>query len=166
MQIVDDFLDKRYFNDLVKDVFDVDFPWYYHEGINNYHDSPSSQYTHMLYARNQVKSRMFEHFEPILEQLNVFALLRMKLNCVPRTENRVEHEFHTDLPATKNDYTTAILYLNDNDGDTLFKDEKVRSVANRLVIFNGHTPHASTSNTDDAYRRVCLNINYIENMSK
>jgi len=166
MQIVDDFLDKRYFNDLVKDVFDVDFPWYYHEGINNYHDSPSSQYTHMLYARNQVKSRMFEHFEPILEQLNVFSLLRMKLNLVPRTKTRVEHEFHTDLPATKNDYTTAILYLNDNDGDTLFSDEKVRSVANRMVIFNGHIPHASTSNTDDAYRRVCLNINYIENMSK
>ena len=58
--------------------------------------------------------------------------------------------------------TTAIYYLNSNNGSTVFKDsgDKVESVANRLIVFDGSIEHAGTSCTDDS-RRVVLNINYI-----
>ena len=51
------------------------------------------------------------------------------------------------------------LYLNNNNGYTFFGDDKVYSVENRLVLFNGRTLHGGTTCTDNDLR-VVLNINY------
>ena len=71
------------------------------------------------------------------------ALLRIKANLQPQTEKVIEDPLHVDVGCKS---TTAILYVNTCDGYTHFKDgTKVKSVANRLVIFPSQTYHGGTS---------------------
>ena len=56
--------------------------------------------------------------------------------------------------------TTAILYLNSNNGWTEFKKGgKVKSVENRIVIFDSNLEHQGVTCTDEL-QRVVLNFNY------
>ena len=56
--------------------------------------------------------------------------------------------------------TTAIYYLNTNNGFTKFENgDKVNSVANRMVIFDSNLKHTGTSCTD-AHARMLINFNY------
>ena len=56
---------------------------------------------------------------------------------------------------------TAILYINTNDGYTVFEDgTKIDSVANRICIFPYYLKHSGTTCTN-ANRRIALNINYV-----
>ncbi len=70
-------------------------------------------------------------------------------------------------------HKTALLYINDADGDTVIYNERwesgvpetltvaqdIQPVANRLVLFDGLRLHTGTTPTKTA-RRVVLNINY------
>ena len=54
-----------------------------------------------------------------------------------------------------------MFYLNTNDGYTLLEDgTKIKSIANRVLLFNPNDLHASTS-TSDTNRRVTININWL-----
>ena len=55
-----------------------------------------------------------------------------------------------------------MLYLNDNDGYTEFRDgTKVQSVKNTAVIFDSNIEHRGVPATN-IDRRLVLNINYFE----
>ena len=94
-------------------------------------------------------------------RLGVNKLWRSKINLTLRTKDDfVFYPFHTDF-ANHDTYTTAIFYLNTNNGYTLFEDgTKVDSVANRMVMFNGNTKHTSASHTEGDRFRFVLNINF------
>ena len=106
-------------------------------------------------------------YDLILGLINVIqprALIRVKANLNYITEEIHKYDFHTDLGEFKSDTydgaTTAVFYLNDNNGYTEFEDgTKIDSVSNRLVRFPQNTAHRGTSCTDQPYR-VVLNINY------
>ena len=56
---------------------------------------------------------------------------------------------------------TAILYINTNNGWTRFKKgARVKSIANRIVIFDSNLEHSGVTCTDEK-RRVVMNFNYI-----
>ena len=56
---------------------------------------------------------------------------------------------------------TAIFYCNTNDGYSLFKDgTKVKSIKNRIVIFNNDIYHTGTTCTNEKIRSV-INFNFI-----
>ena len=56
--------------------------------------------------------------------------------------------------------TTAILYINTNNGYTKFKKGgKVKSVANRVVIFDSNLEHMGYACTNEK-RRIVVNFNY------
>ena len=68
----------------------------------------------------------------------------------------------------KSDYLykhkACILYINDNNGETCFKQKdgtikKVLPKPNRVVFFDGSNPHCSSTCTD-VKRRVNVNFNY------
>jgi len=60
-----------------------------------------------------------------------------------------------------NDVTTAIFYINTNNGWTNFKNgDKVESVENRLVIFDSNLEHEGVTCTDEI-RRLVINFNYV-----
>jgi hypothetical protein len=97
-------------------------------------------------------------------KLRVGTFMKAKVNCNFVTNEIIEHGLHTDIEPRSlgESMTTAIYYVNSNDGYTLFEDgTKVESVANRLVMFPCNTKHTGTSCTDQRYRMV-INLNYIE----
>ena len=57
--------------------------------------------------------------------------------------------------------TTAIFYLNTCNGYTKFRKsgKKIKTVANRMVIFDSNLEHAAFSQTDEKVR-VVINFNY------
>ena len=84
-------------------------------------------------------------------------MLRAKLNLNPYSSILSEGFFHTDI----SNCTTAIFYLNTNDGYTLFKSgKKVSSKENRLIIFDSNLEHTGTNTTNKKFRAV-LNLNYV-----
>ena len=55
---------------------------------------------------------------------------------------------------------TAVFYINTNNGWTEFKKGgKVKSVANRIVIFDSKLEHSGVTCTDEN-KRVVMNFNY------
>ena len=56
---------------------------------------------------------------------------------------------------------TCVIYLNDNNGYTEFRDgKKILSVKNTAVVFDSNLEHRGVPSTDT--RRLVLNINYFE----
>ena len=54
---------------------------------------------------------------------------------------------------------TAIYYVNTNNGYTIFKNKKIRSEANKMIVFNGDTMHKVKYQTEkDA--RIVINFRY------
>ena len=75
------------------------------------------------------------------------------------TPEIIETYMHTDINDVEN-WKTALFYLNTNDGYTKFEHgEKVETVANRLVIFDGDILHCGTTHTNEKYIPV-INFNY------
>ena len=94
-----------------------------------------------------------------LKKLYIKKLIRIKCNLVLKTTKIQEHGFHVDYQM-KEKFRTAILYINTNNGYTIFKknNKKIKSVQNKLIDFDGRLQHTGTSCTDAPYRMV---INFV-----
>ena len=146
------------------------FPWH----LNNFVDYDPEDFqgcvdyphnfhfVHGFYGYFSPKSECLYILDPIVKKLNPAAIVRIKSNLSTISATRIEHNFHTD----RNDIhcTTAIFYVNDNNGVTIFEDgSEVASVANRLLIFDSQLMHKGTTCTDQKVR--CLkNFNYFEKL--
>ena len=109
-----------------------------------------------------VKSSYYPDLMPLLNKINPKEILRVKANLGTRTPVHVEGGMHTD---SKMKHTTAIFYLNTNNGYTKFENGTfVESVANRLVVFNSDLLHSGFSQTDENIRCL-INLNYIGGLS-
>jgi len=183
VEIVDNFLSEKEFTNIQEVMLGSYFPWYYNSSTSylggESHDwiEPQQefdlydfQFIHNFYLLNNlygyqdICSPYTELIHPILKKLNSFSLLRAKANL--RTiykENQDNHPiyYHRDYDI---DCTTAIFYINTNNGYTIFKDtkQKVECVANRMIKFDGKLEHAGISSTDKK-QRIVINFNYIEN---
>ena len=112
----------------------------------------------MFYSKSKKQSDKVELIKPILKQLFVKEVIKAKLNLTLKEDIIRPFEYHTDIDYIK--CNTAILYINTNNGKTLFKDKgDVESIENRLVIFPSDLLHTGTTHTDKKYR-IVLNINY------
>ena len=156
IKIIDNFLDKEYFDKLKNTFTDNTFPWYLQKGkVFNY--DGYFQYTHIFFDKNKINSNYFGLLEPFILKLNTKSLVRIKLNTTFKENVIKKFDFHTDVNFNCN---TAIFYLNTNNGKTIFKNKKeVESVENRIVIFASNLKHTATTHTDTHYRMV-LNLNY------
>lgn len=139
------------------------FPWYYSPVVSDAKLDDSNegfnfQFSHTLYNGNVPRNEWFNTLSYILDFIpNLHSLVKLKVNFNPRYSSIIEHTYHTDVPF---DCKTSILYLNTNDGYTLFETgEKIQSVENRLVTFPSNILHTGTTCTDQKGRFV-VNINY------
>ena len=75
------------------------------------------------------------------------------------TTQTVDHHnsgYHYDY----DDMTTAIYYINTCNGWTEFEEGgKVKSVANRVIVFDSNLIHGGVSCTDEK-TRILINFNY------
>ena len=168
MEIIDDFLEQKDFDELHNIIMGNQFIWCYNNIIDYSDDEDKHMFTHMFYSVPAPRSRYFENLNPIFEILNPVSLWRIKTNLLTRTSNIVENSFHVDnldISEEKlNQWTTSIFYINTNNGYTKFEDgTKVESVANRMVSFPSNMKHTGTSCTDEKIR-VVINFNYFSSI--
>tara|TARA_Y100001970_G_C14221637_1_gene853022 strand:- start:301 stop:789 length:489 start_codon:yes stop_codon:yes gene_type:complete len=161
MKQIDNFLDKKDFEDLKTVLLDPTFPWALNHGVSYPYDG-HIQFTHTIYNDNVFQSTWtLGGLDIFKEKLNIQSLVRAKVNLLPKNEKIIEHEAHIDIPDPKDGLMTAILYMNTNNGYTKFESgEKVDSVENRLVIFDAKTKHSGSTNSCDAPYRLVFNLNY------
>ena len=128
------------------------------EKLNNF------QFSHSFYSMKRGStSKLFQDIDNIFKlKLSVYMWQRIKLNLLPRSDNIYVSGFHTDSKPLLTEEKTAIYYLNDCNGYTVFKDGSyVQSKKNRIVVFPKHLLHSGTTCSDKSYRAV-INFNYIE----
>lgn len=170
IEVIDDFLPLMEFEPLESFVTGQSLPWSWKDTITSADsENEAGQFSHQTYVPNQgVCSPHHERIAyPLLSKLFmadpkvICILLRVKLNLNPKQEtNNQLGDYHSDFTFTSN-YKTGIYYLNSNNGYTSFETgEKVESVANRLVIFDGNIKHVGHSCTDKNARFV-LNLNWL-----
>jgi len=160
MKVIDNFLNKKDFSIIQKDLLSNSFPWYFQntviiEGDDDYF------FCHLYYT-DVVNSDFYKtHIIPILNKINVSEkqLIRAKANLYPRSQKSIKHCFHTDRD---DKHKVCLLNMNTNNGYTEFtKEHKVFSKENSAVIFNGNIRHRSVTQTDTK-SRINININYYD----
>ena len=108
----------------------------------------------------------FSLFAPIIfGNMGAVACTKLRINLSLHTDKHIENAYHTDWPVHVKRFQggkTAILYMNTNNGYTKFKHsgDKIKSIANRLVVFPNDLLHTGATTTDTK-NRVVLNINFI-----
>ena len=167
VEIVDDFLSSYYADRLVDALSGIKvgegmFPWTFTNGLNGKNYPGNFYFTQVLISNSKrYPNEFIELFYPILNQLQVPLddVWRLKANLYPFTHRRVHHLPHTDYEPDQG-ITTALYYVNTNNGVTIFDGKKtIKSKKNRVALFDGSNKHHSTTATDCNYR-CTINIDY------
>ena len=163
-EIIDDFLDPQFSAEIQHKYCGCASTWRYNDSIVYKEDEDhlhNFQFTNVIYDMGSPKNDDYMYICPILDKLGVKLPVRIKFNLRPSTPDLVKSSFHTDISELKGiPYKTAIYYVNSNNGYTEFEDgERVESVSNRMLIFDGNESHRGVTCTDEKIR-VVLNINY------
>ena len=170
MKIIDNFLPDYQFKQIQSIFLGDMFPWYWNDGIvdsNNEGYNPKDyQLTHVFFDVDPPWNGKGSDFYEILKDSSCFSLLgvnrfsRIKANLNPRTLLNKGGGWHIDYECDPNVKNTAVYYLNTCNGYTKFKKGgKVKSVANRMVIFDSKLYHQGYTCTDQK-RRVVINFNW------
>jgi len=157
MEVIDNFLPEYQFKQLSNVILSDYFPWYYNDFIC-YDGDELFQFTHRIFdgSNGGIISNDYSLFDLVQQKLGVSRLERIKANLNPKTFFHRKGGFHIDFPHMK----TSIFYINTNNGWTEFKKGgKVKSVANRIVIFDSNLEHTGVTCTNEK-RRVIVNFNY------
>ena len=159
---VQNFLPKLLLKEIVNLITSDSFPWYVHSFVTfelKKEKEKDIYFTHILYNEDQINSSSDELIgAQFIKKIKFKKLMRAKVNLDHTSKKIIEHQWHTDKSQS---HKVALLYLNTNNGCTLFKKpkKKIKSEANKCIIFNGLEEHKSTTCTDKKFR-LTLNINY------
>ena len=164
VKVYDDFLSKRDYKNLFNNMTSVDLPWHWGDFIIENEDLECDeldnyQMHHTMFMNSSPQNQSYNWIVPIISdpRLECRALVKIKANLNNRSSEIIRHGFHCDVPYH---CTTAIFYLNTNNGYTEFEDgTKVDSISNRLVTFPSSIRHTGTTCTDQK-RRLVINFNY------
>ena len=171
--VIDDFLPDPYFKQIENLLMGQNLSWYWNDGILNDRSNPGFfknsdlyQFIHILYNvdRGGINSDYYPLFDMMQKELRVKRLDRIKINLNPKTVFHRKSGFHSDQRCISEGFgqhqKTAIFYVNTNNGWTEFKKGgKVKSIANRIVVFDSNLEHTGVTCTDEK-RRVVINFNY------
>ena len=133
-----------------------EFPWFYKDYIAFEGQKDSGyQFVHNLLDPDEGKSSKYYLMEPF-EKLG--RMYRIKANLRTRTLFHRRSYYHID--GVQGATRTSIFYMNTCNGYTKFeRGPKVKTVANRMVIFDSNLRHAAFSQTDEK-KRIVINFNY------
>ena len=159
MKIINNFLKENEFNELKNIILSNNFPWYYNSKINSSEPNEHHKiyFTHLIYDK-KITSEYYPNFLNCIKKLKINSgkLIRIKVNCYPRTNVIEEHMPHVDC---KFKHKGAILSINTCDGYTGFFNKKIMSKENRILLFDPSISHFSTSCTNTG-ARININFNY------
>ena len=163
MIIIDNFLNEEYFKTVQNHMMGTFYSWHWCDGIVDPNDG-KHQLVNLMFdveSENVILDDFYSCIHPMLDKINkhvpIKQLLKIKCNFTYKT---IEHE-HGGLHIDYKDATTAIFYINTNNGWTNFKNgAKVESIENRLVIFDSNLEHEGVTCTDEI-RKMVINFNYV-----
>ena len=160
-KIIDNFLPKEEHEKIYNLMFnESNFPWFYVPDISfkNKHSKSHLFYmVHLFYFNDKPNSDFFDRVSNLLKRIKIKALIRVKANFYPNQGIKKIDEMHTDASYK---HKAAIYSVNTNNGGTVLEDGTiVKSIANRLLLFDASKKHDSTNCTDQK-ARVNININY------
>ena len=174
IEVIDNLLDE-YHSKVISEVLlgpkeagAPDFPWLYTNNLNGPSRLGNYYFNNVFIGEGKrfpIVDTYLPFFMPILNALSIdiSQVWRLKANLFPRTQFINHHASHVDHPQS-DDMFTLLYYVNSNDGFTVIEGKnrwgrkKVKSVRNRLLIFDGGKPHHSTSCTN-VNARCSLNFN-------
>lgn len=156
MEIKENFISQKDFKNISDVVISSHLPYYFKDDVA-YDGDKDFYFTHELFNEKGQKSSYFDLVVPVLDKLEISTLLRVKVNCFPKTEKIIKYDEHSDFPFKHNG---AVFYINTCNGGTWLKDKFIKSVANRLFLFDSNKLHRSTNCTDKKCR-FNININYL-----
>ena len=149
IEVIDDFVPEEVFAPLCEVLMNDAFPWFFqnHIAYDEPEDDVRMYLSHLFYQNFAPNSSFFDLVAPIIDLLNPRALIRVRANLHPWQGPEIhQHQWHNDQFWS---HTAALLSINTNNGFTEFKNgEKVDSVENRLVKFDGVLEHRSSTCTD------------------
>ena len=163
MKIISNYLNLSTFNELKKFVFSNELPLFYHDkivGDESVNETNDFMFNRVFFDKNKQHSDYFNFIMmPILGKLNLNYLIRAKLNCYVKKEKHVHTKMHVDYDSS---HTVGLFSFNTCNGYTFFNDtnEKIKSIENQMIIFDGNRKHCSVSQTDSNLR-INVNINFI-----
>ena len=174
-KIIDNFLPQEDFLLLKESFYSYYFPWYAGPVLSGNEETKNSKpvkkiynfhFSHAFYLNSEVNSSYYSNIRPLVDKINPLAIVRIKANLETRTESIVENGYHTDFDEEYENCTTAVYYVNTNNGYTKFNDgSTIKSVENRLVTFDSKILHTGSTCTDES-SRIVVNLNYIKKDSK
>lgn len=177
IEVIDKALSPKDFTELHSVASRKDISWHY---FRNYHtrdgevnDASTHGFVHNFFDNNTVYSDHIKLLEPLFEKISVhfscpITLVRIKMNMTLNVGKQVRLYPHIDRPEAVGNpnFKTAIYYVNDSDGDTLFFDEtnvvihRQTPKRNTLVVFDGSTAHAPQLPLIKP-NRIVININVL-----
>ncbi len=166
MEVIDNFIPEDQFNTIYKTMYEGDdFEWFFTDGLIYKGQPDKFMFNHVIVSSTKgINSRHFDMLDPVLLKLGSYRIFRIKANLTIGTKEHEPAGFHVD--GFDKDYgyldnsLTAVYYINTCNGYTEFKTgEKVKSVSNRMLIFDSETEHQGVTCTDEK-RRVLINFNY------
>ena len=159
-KVIDNFLSKEEHQRIYNVMLSKDFPWFYMPDMSfeEIESKNSLLYMiHLFYYKDKPNSNFFSTLTNLLNKLKIKSLIRVKGNFYPNQGIKDINEMHRDLPYK---HKGAIYSVNTNNGGTVLEDGTiVKSIANRLLLFDASKKHDSTNCTDQK-ARVNININY------
>jgi hypothetical protein len=167
-KVFDNFLEKNDFLAIKSTILSNSFPWYVNGVVDDYDKEKYNKnehnelfnihMTHLFYRDHKVLSGYYECLSPIIEKINPKALIRIQANLNIVQKEKVVHGYHIDYE----DCTSAIFYLNSNNGSTLFKNgTEIEPIENRIIFFDSNNLHTGLSCTNEKYKCI-INFCYVE----
>ena len=137
------------------------FPWYLQEEQVDGADD-GCFLLHKIYSDASTQSDFYVPLIDIFKNyLEYVSLCRIYANLLIKQGLPKASGFHTDFEDTHDKITTAIFYLNTNNGATEFENgDRIDCIRNRLLMFPANLSHRAISQTD-VDKRIVLNFNYI-----
>lgn len=140
--IIDGFLSKRYFDAILSEITNIDFPWYYRGDITNLNRHNKSTVWSQKAALQQNYSYGFEHsitdrsgakLSPMYDILQGFyndlldltggkSLAKSRIDMTTYSPDGYVHTPHVDLYEP---HLASVFYFTDSDADTIIYDQKV-----------------------------------------
>ena len=156
--VKDNVLRKKNLTEIQGTLMSNNFPWYYAKSQKR-NDNDSSYLTHSFFHDKKINSDFFNILKPILNIMNPTTLINIRANLILNRRGNFS-KYHIDIENFKN--TTAIFYVNTNNGCTQFKkdNKKIKCVENRLLTFDSTLYHKAISQTDTD-TRIVINFNYL-----
>jgi len=166
MKLIDNFFKEYDFKNLNQQIIWNDtFPMYLHDfvsyEVSKDHRQEGSYHwfaTHIMFHEDKPRSPLYPYVSGLLKSLLKWkTLLRLKINFYGHTDKIYEHSSHTDFTFK---HKVALISLNTCNGFTRVGKKKIDSTANRALLFNGLTPHNSSTCTNSK-GRWNMNVNYL-----